>query len=587
MATSRARVAAAATTPPAAWRGSDATRVAALVDLGLALSATLDLDALLATVVARAAQLLDAGGATLFLVDPATGELWSKVVRGTRLREIRLPPGRGVAGWVARTGRAASVPDAYADDRFDPSVDRRSGLRTGSIACAPLFDRAGKVVGVLEAVDGRAAAFGAEEERLLGAVASQAAVALENARLFSEAGERNQALAAARRELERRVAELDLLLGLEQRLGGAVDLAAGLDGVLERTLQVTGAEAGAVLLVEQSSGQLYFRTARGGRPDALRTLRLERGSGIAGAVAVLGKPILANDVSAEEAFDPALAERIGYPVRSALCVPIGEDDPVGALELLNKAGGFGAEDQALLAVVAAQIGRRVEVERARERMGRADRLATIGQLLSGVLHDLRNPLTVIAGYAQLIAREPDPVERARTSQLVVKQVEAVDAMTREVLDFARGKVSVLRRRVNVEAFVSEMCALLPRELGEGVSLRVRLAHRGPARFDEVKLRRALVNIARNAGQAMKGKGRFSIHVARKGDRLVFRLRDTGPGIPVEVRDRLFESFATHGKEDGTGLGLAIVKRIAEEHGGSVECRTRTGRGTTFVLSIPA
>jgi GAF domain-containing protein len=212
----------AASGPPlAAWHGADATRVAALVELGLGLSSTLDLDALLDLAVDRAARLLAADGATLFLVDPRTGELLSKVVRGGAVREIRLAAGRGLAGWVARTGRPVSVPDAYADGRFDPSVDRRTGFQTRSVACAPLPDRAGRVIGVLEAVDRRAAAFGEEEERLLGAVASQAAVALENARFLSEAAERNRALAAARGELERRVAELDLLLGLERRLAGA------------------------------------------------------------------------------------------------------------------------------------------------------------------------------------------------------------------------------------------------------------------------------------------------------------------------------------------------------------------------------
>jgi signal transduction histidine kinase len=573
--------------PLTAWQGVDAARVAALVELGLALSSTLDIDALLDLAVDRAARLVGADGATLFLVDPATGELSSKVVRGGAVREIRLPAGRGIAGWVALCGRPANVPDAYADARFDRSVDRRSGFRTRSVTCAPLADRGGRVIGVLEAVDRRVAAFGAEEERLLGAVASQAAVAIENARFLSEAAERNRALAAARAELELRVAELDLLLGLERRLGDAVDLEAALDGVLERSMQVVGADAGSVLLVEQGSGQLYFRKARGGRPEALRTLRIDRGRGIAGVVALLGRPILANDVRREKAFDPALADRIGYPVASALCVPIGEGEPVGALELLNKPGGFTAEDQQLLLVVAAQVGRRVDVERARERLGREDRLATIGQLLSGVLHDLRNPLTAISGYTQLMAVEPEAEEREKICGMLLRQFDAVDAMTREVLDFARGNVAVLKRRVNVGAFVSEMTELVARELGPRVELRVRASYAGPARFDEVKLRRAVVNVARNAGQAMREGGRFALHVSRRDGRLVFRMSDTGPGIPEEIRDRLFQSFATHGKEDGTGLGLAIVKRIAEEHGGSVECRTRSGKGTTFVLAIPA
>jgi signal transduction histidine kinase len=505
------------------------------------------------------------------------------------VREIRLPVERGVAGWVARSGKPVRVDDAYEDERFDPGVDRKSGYRTRSIVCAPLVGRDGRVSGVLEVVHRRPGAFGAEEQRLVSAVASQAAVALENARLFAEAGERTAQLDVARGDLEKRVAELDLLLGLERRLSSAPDLPAGIDAVLERTLQVLGAGAGAVLLVEERSGQLFFRTARGGRPDVVSGLRLPRGQGIAGAVAQRGKPILANDVRSERAFDPELARRIGYEVRSALCVPILDGpDVVGALELLNKRTDFDERDLAIVTAVAGRIGARVAAERVRDERARDERLATIGQLLSGVMHDLRNPLTVISGYTQLMVREGDAAERQRTCELLLKQFELVNAMTREVLDFARGKVEVLRRKVHVNQFVDDLASALRADLAPaGVELRVRLSYAGPARFDEVKLRRAVVNVARNAAQAMPQGGRFSLHVSRAVDRLVFRMSDTGPGIPEEIRERLFQSFATHGKEDGTGLGLAIVKRIAEEHGGSVECRTRTGKGTTFILSIPA
>jgi signal transduction histidine kinase len=589
MAHTRERLAASGPPAPAGLGGLDASRAAALVDVGLALSSTLDLDALLGVVVERVARIVPADGATLFLHDRAAGELWSKVVRGSRLREIRLPVGRGVAGWVARTGRPALVADAYQDPRFDPAVDRRSGYRTRSIACAPLPGRGGEVAGVLEVVHRRAGTFGPEEQRLVAAVASQAAAAVENARLFAEAGERNAELTRARADLEHRLAELDLLLGVERRLSAAPDLPAGIDAVLEQALRVVRADAGAVLLVEDRSGQLYFRAARGGRPDAVTAVRLPRGQGIAGLVAERGRPLLANDVSSEKAFDPGLAARIGYEVRSAVCVPVRHGAAtVGALELLNKRGGFTAGDQALLEAVASQLGARVATERAREERAREERLATIGQLLSGVMHDLRNPMTVISGYTQLMALEQDAAERQRTCALLLKQFELVNAMTREVLDFARGKVEVLRRKVLVNVFVDEVAEALRRELEPaGVELRVRLSYGGAARFDEVKLRRAVVNVARNAAQAMPRGGRFSLHVSRRGERLVFRMSDTGPGIPEEIRSRLFQSFATHGKEEGTGLGLAIVKRIAEEHGGTVECRTRSGRGTTFILSIPA
>jgi signal transduction histidine kinase len=570
------------------WSDLGAERARALVEIGLALSSTLDGDGVLSLVVDRAAQLVAADGATLFLVDRDTGELWSRVVRGAQLREIRLAAGRGIAGWVARTGRPVAIADAYEDERFDPGVDRRSGYRTRSVVCAPLVGRTGEVSGVLEVVHRKPGVFGPEEQRLVSAVASQAAVAVENARLFAEASERNAQLGAARGDLEHRIAELDLLLGLERRLSAAPDLAAGIDAVLERALEVIGAEAGAVLLVEDRSGQLYFRTARGGRPEAAMGLRLPRGKGIAGVVAQRGRPILANDVAREGSFDPAVAAGIGYEVRSALCVPIPHGgETLGALELLNKPGGFNEEDQALLGAVASQVGVRIAAERVREERAREERLSTIGQLLSGVMHDLRNPLTVISGYSQLMVQEADVAERQKICDVLLKQFELVNAMTREVLDFAKGKVEVFRRKIYVNAFTNDVAEALRRDLEPaGVELRLRVSYGGAARFDEVKLRRAIVNVARNAAQAMPGGGRFSLHVARQGDRLVFRMSDTGPGIPDEIRERLFQSFATHGKEDGTGLGLAIVKRIAEEHGGAVECRTRKGKGTTFVLSIP-
>ena len=593
MASTRERPAAPAvpTLAPGAWGAPGDARANALVEIGLALSSTLDLDALLSLVVERAAELLGADGATLFLLDRDTGELWSKVLRGSRLREIRLPRGAGLAGWAARTGKPAVVSDAYADERFDPDIDKRSGYRTRSIVCAPLVARGGEVSGVLEVVHRRAAAFDPGAQRLVAAVASQAAVAVENARLFKEATQRNAELDRARADLEHRVGELDLLLGIERRLSSAPDLAAGMDAVLERAIEVVGADAGAVLLVEERTGQLYFRTAHGGRPEAVSGLRLPRGKGIAGMVALRGRPILANDVRSERSFDPEIAEQIGYPVSSALCVPIpGGDEILGALELLNKRPGFGEEDLALLTAVAAHVGARVAAERRREERTREERLSTIGQLLSGVMHDLRNPLTVISGYSQLMVREGDPLKRQESCDLLLKQFELVNEMTREVLDFARGKVEVLRRRVYVNRFVDDLAEALRHELDpSAVELRLRVScgGAGAARFDEVKLRRALVNVARNAAQAMPGGGRFSLHVTRAADRLVFRMTDTGPGIPEEIRERLFQSFATHGKEDGTGLGLAIVKRIAEEHGGTVTFRTRAGKGTTFILSIPA
>jgi signal transduction histidine kinase len=565
-----------------------AARAEALAEIGIALSSILDVDALLREVMDRAQELLEAERSTLFIVDRERGELWSKVLRGLKPHEIRMPLGKGIAGWVGKSGRAVVVSDAYDDPRFDPSVDKRSGFRTRSVMAVPIRGRDERVIGVIEVLNRRSGAFGVDEERLLAAVASQAGVAIENARLFAEATERAAALTAAREDLQRKVGELDLLRGLERLFTDAPSLDEALDALLERSAELLGAKASAILLREGESGVLQFRGARGGRPDLVKSLRLPIGKGIAGTVVETGLPIVANEIERERTHDASLADKVGYPVKNAVCVPlVHEEEVYGAIELLNKQGGFEQRDLDVMLLVAELAAHHVAVATDRERRAREQRLATIGQLLSGVMHDLKTPLSIISGYAQLMAMEEDPVERQRSCKVLLDQFGTIDAMTREVLDFAKGKVELLKRKVLVNVFTQSLVDYIKQDFEErGIELRVRSRYTGPWRFDEMKVRRAVVNIARNAAQAMGRGGRFTLHVAKLGDKLVFRMSDTGPGIPEEIRDRLFESFATHGKEEGTGLGLAIVKRIAEEHGGTITFRTGKGKGTTFILTLP-
>lgn len=174
--------------------GADLSTV---LDLARALAAERDLDRLLAKIVAAASSLVGAERSTLFVVDPERGELWSRVAEGAS--EIRLPLGRGIAGAVAASGEPVAIPDAYADPRFDPATDQRTGFRTRSILCVPLTDHEGRVVGALQALNKRdGQAFDAHDADLLTALAAQAGVALVNAQLVQRDRERLQ----LRRDME-------------------------------------------------------------------------------------------------------------------------------------------------------------------------------------------------------------------------------------------------------------------------------------------------------------------------------------------------------------------------------------------------
>lgn len=267
---------------------------------------------------------------------------------------------------------------------------------------------------------------------------------------------------------------------------------------------------------------------------------------------------------------------------------------MGAIALYNKRDkdGFNDEDRSLLLLVAANASTAIRLQMSREQREHEERLSTIGRLVSGVIHDMRTPLTVISGYVQLMQGADLRAKRDEYAESVLRQFDHIAAMQREVLDFARGEQNVLVRKVYLETFFKDVKEQLVGQLARfGIELVVDLQDKGTARFDEGKILRVVHNLTRNAEEAMAVTGgRFTIKVRRDkkgepGEALVLTFSDTGPGIPKGIERRLFDSFVTSGKIGGTGLGLAIVKKIADEHGGTVTVRS-SKRGATFELRLP-
>ncbi|MCA3013903.1 MAG: GAF domain-containing sensor histidine kinase [Myxococcaceae bacterium] len=550
-------------------------RLSAIIEVGSQLSAARDVDALLRTVMDRLAMLLGAEAATLFMYDVRTDELWSRVLKGSSMRELRLEAQRaGIAGHVFRTGVSVLLADAYDDARFNPEIDRRSGFETRAVVAAPLRHVSGKVLGVVEVLHRTVGFFSEGDLRLVEGIAMQIAAVLDNVLLVQE--------------LSQRVRDLDLLYGLERAAAASDQKTDLLDRILSTALDAVQAKAGSLLIAEESKSTLYFRSARGEGSEALGSMRLKLGQGIAGYVASTGDVVRVDRADDSPHYDRSIARRLGVTVGAVLCVPIpGEVGRLGALELLNKQGGFSEADERLVVLVAGQVGRAIASRQSREEQERRARMAAIGQMLAGVLHDLRTPLTVISAYAEMMAEEPSEASRREMSTAVLAQLDHVAAMQKETLAFARGEKSVLLRRVYLHVFMKELEEQLVREFdGSRVELRVVAGYTGAARFDENKVKRAILNLARNALDAMPEDGHFTLSVEREGDELVFRASDTGPGVPEAIADKLFESFVTAGKQNGTGLGLAIVKKIVEEHGGQVSFKTEPGRGTTFEVRLP-
>lgn len=539
--------------------------------IGRALGSGLDLDTLLTQIVPRITDLLDAERSSLFLVDPDRRELWSKVLQGAEISEIRLPFGRGLAGWVAEHGRPISSADVYADERFNHDVDRQTGFRTRSALVWPIRRPSGRrITGVVQVLNKREGVFDRDDQRMLEAIASELAMAIEAARLYED-------LTAHNRELERARSELELLFETERAITQSPNLAAMLQSIVDTAQRTLGATAVVVWVATIDGEGLEPKASTGVSLAGLRPSKAVR--------------------SAHETARLARARargpfrRAGRSFRSALALPIHDRSgaSIGALELLDDASdeAFDEADERATQVVADQAGRAIGAERRRLEREQSERLSTIGRMLSGIVHDLRTPLTLIAGYADRMELSTRERERAEFADSIRRQVDQVNRMTKEVLAFARGERSIWRRRIRLEAFDRELGEYLEHEFrGTGVRLRLELSAKGEAWVDDGKLRRVFANLARNARQAMEEGGDFRVTSRVREEAVEYVFRDSGPGISEEIRPRLFEPFTTAKKNGGTGLGLAMVKQIVEDHAGTIRVWSKPGQGARFTVRIP-
>ena len=165
----------------------DRARLKILLDVIKAMSAETDFDRLLQLIMEETTRAMEADRSTLFLVDRERGELWSRIALGLQeKKEIRFKSHLGIAGHVATTGELLNIPEAYDDPRFNQAVDRQTGYRTKTILCMPVRNKEGTIVGVLQVLNKRVGVFTAADEEMLDALSSQAAIALENARLYED-----------------------------------------------------------------------------------------------------------------------------------------------------------------------------------------------------------------------------------------------------------------------------------------------------------------------------------------------------------------------------------------------------------------
>ncbi|MFH1870229.1 MAG: GAF domain-containing protein [Pseudomonadota bacterium] len=321
-------------------------RTSALADIANRVTDSLSLDVLFPRLMAVVTEALNADRSSLFLYDAEADELFSRVLQGDTIGEIRFPSHVGVAGAVFAGGEAVIIADAYADPRFNQEVDRHTGYHTRNILCVPIRNKKREVIGIAQVLNKRDGDFDAEDRQLLEGLSLQASAALENAHLFEK--------------VERQQREEAMLLEISSSIVSEIHLDPLLTKIMTAATTLLDADRGSLFLYDPASDELYSRVAGG---IAGGTIRFPAQAGIAGECFSSGQVINIPDAYGDPRFNPEFDHHTGYRTHSMLCMPIvarGERK-IGVMQILNRKGGkFGSADERRLRAFSAQAAVAIE-----------------------------------------------------------------------------------------------------------------------------------------------------------------------------------------------------------------------------------
>jgi len=219
----------------------------------------------------------------------------------------------------------------------------------------------------------------------------------------------------------------------------------------------------------------------------------------------------------------------------------------------------------------------------------AERLAVVGNFARGIIHDLKNPLSIIGLAAENFSNANLTSETRNLIQSRIKrQVHRINDLVTDILAFTEGRSQANLQPNNFRDFIIELAAELEADTATK-AIRIVLENQPPAEifpFDGRRLNRVFHNLVNNAKDILNDGGQIFLRFKTGAGEIIVEIEDTGPGIAPEIADKLFQPFTTHGKAHGTGLGLSICKKIIEDHGGKISARSEPGRGAIFYFTLP-
>jgi signal transduction histidine kinase len=561
-------------------------RLNLLYQVSNVIHSTLEPQEALQLIVSEAVRITRASSGSVILINPTSGLLEIHASKGLppKAARLQLRMGEGITGWVARTGKPACVGDVTQDAHY---VAARHRVR--SELAVPL-EVNGETRGVLNVDSKRADAFSADDQELLQELALQAAKVIRNTWLYEQ--------------LRLKARLFESLASVSRTINSTLNMDEALRAITREACVLMQARMCSLMMLDESREWLNLRASHGAGEAYLKKPRLSVGDSFLGVVVRRKKPLQVENVQTSGRYQNIeMARREG--LISLLSVPLlFAGQATGTLNVYTgRLYNFSNEEIRILSALAELSA--IAIEKARlyerivdveEQLRQNEKLSALGLLAAEVAHEIRNPLTVMKLlYHSLNLKFPDGDPRAKDALLIDAKIEHLNKIVEQILAFARTTEPQLAP-VNLNELIDELGLLVRHKLAnQNVQLTRKLQPDLPAVMGDMpQLEQAFLNLMINAAEAMPDGGTLmiksrAVHLPRTAEKpthVSVEFKDTGKGMSEELQRRAFTSVLSTTKAKGTGLGLAIVSRIIETHCGNIRIKSRSGHGTSVIITLP-
>lgn len=586
-----------------------------LARVARSLTETLDMTVVGERIVTSVRKLFAVQGSTLRLREAngslrllaSSGEVFSQTSAGDA-----VPSGAGLMSRALTEGRPVWSSDTLNDPEVVLTDEMRDyQIRSGnrSMIAVPLRAHE-KLIGALTLSDRTGRIYADSEVALVQTFADQAALAMENARLYEETHRSRKELETTNQYLERSLQQLGGLYTAMAPLTGSESFVEMIQGIIARLMEATGADAALIRLWNKNAATYPVIGQRGYPPGLIEQMAPNQSEGVVGWVMTQGEPIIAPNIATDSRLRGKGQLKFGFQSCAVLPLTI-QGEVRGVIQLSSRTlGHFDEEQKAHFLAIGRQMSIALEnrdmffnLQTSRNELERANKIKD--EFLSVMSHELRTPLSVVIGYSGMLREEqlgPLTKDQEQALEIIRRNSQELFAMIESIMDATK---------IETGSMVAEMDTVSPSQLLGELKHSYGFPNHKNIRFewnfsealpplwtDLRKLRQILTNLINNAFK-FTNEGSIVISAEERSEAeagghrrwVEFRVAESGIGIPPEDIEKIFERFHQVDSSEtrsfeGVGLGLYIVKSFTEMLGGQVSVESIVGQGSTFTVTVP-